>query len=34
MEEDAFFDGEKVEYIDGRATQLMLIPRKVSHLGK
>ncbi|HKK77725.1 MAG TPA: M24 family metallopeptidase [Saprospiraceae bacterium] len=34
MEEDAFFDGETVSYIDGRATKLMLIPRKVSHLGK
>jgi Xaa-Pro aminopeptidase len=34
MEEDAFFDGDKVEYIDGRATSLMLIPKAKSHLGK
>jgi Xaa-Pro aminopeptidase len=34
MEEDAFFDGNKVEYIDGRATSLMLIPKAKSHLGK
>ncbi|MEM9933967.1 MAG: M24 family metallopeptidase [Bacteroidota bacterium] len=34
MEEDAFFDGEKVRYIDGRQTALMLIPRKRHHLGK
>lgn len=34
MEEDAFFDGEKVEYIDGRATQLLLVPRAKSHLGQ
>lgn len=26
MEEDAFFDGEKVKYIDGRQTKLFLIP--------
>lgn len=30
LEEDAFFDGEKVRYIDGRQTRLMLIPRKLS----
>ena len=27
LEEDAFFDGEKVWYIDGRQTELMVIPR-------
>lgn len=27
LEEDAFFDGEAVEYIDGRATEFYLIPR-------
>ncbi len=27
LEEDAFFDGEKTWYIDGRQTQLWLIPR-------
>ena len=27
LEEDAFFDGEKVSYIDGRQTELMTIPR-------
>lgn len=34
LEEDAFFDGKKVSYIDGRATQLLLIPRSKSHLGQ
>lgn len=34
MEEDAFFDGEKTEYIDGRQTELFLIPRQRAHLGK
>ena len=34
MEEDAFFDGEKVRYIDGRQTSLFLVPRPSSHLGK
>ena len=29
LEEDAFFDGETVRYIDGRQTQLMLIPRQL-----
>ena len=29
LEEDAFFDGENVRYIDGRQTELMLIPRKL-----
>lgn len=33
MEEDAFFDGETVRYIDGRQTELFLIPRLKSHLG-
>jgi Xaa-Pro aminopeptidase len=27
LEEDAFFDGEKVQYIDGRQTRFHLIPR-------
>ena len=27
LEEDAYFDGEKAAYIDGRQTELMLIPR-------
>lgn len=27
LEEDAFFDGESVRYIDGRQTELMTIPR-------
>lgn len=30
LEEDAFFDGEKVSYIDGRQTELMTIPRVLS----
>lgn len=29
LEEDAFFDGQKVYYIDGRQTELMTIPRKL-----
>ncbi len=32
MEEDAFFDGEKVRYIDGRQTELFLVPRPANHL--
>ena len=28
LEEDAFFDGEKTRYIDGRQTSLHLIPRR------
>jgi hypothetical protein len=27
LEEDAYFDGSKVQYIDGRQTELMIIPR-------
>ena len=27
LEEDAFFDGERTRYIDGRQTRLWLIPR-------
>ena len=35
LEEDAFFDGERVEYINGRQTSLLLIPRQNrSHLGQ
>ena len=30
LEEDAFFDGKKVWYIDGRQTELMTIPRNLS----
>ncbi len=29
LEEDAFFDGKKVHYIDGRQTQIMTIPRSL-----
>ena len=29
LEEDAFFNGQDVRYIDGRQTELMLIPRKL-----
>jgi Xaa-Pro aminopeptidase len=29
LEEDAFFDGKNVRYIDGRQTELMIIPRKL-----
>jgi len=29
LEEDAFFDGTYVRYIDGRQTELMIIPRKL-----
>ncbi|MDX1570282.1 MAG: M24 family metallopeptidase [Xanthomonadales bacterium] len=31
LEEDAFFDGETVRYIDGRQTALMLIPRPIEN---
>ncbi|MEM7655569.1 MAG: M24 family metallopeptidase [Bacteroidota bacterium] len=34
MEEDAFFDGEEVRYIDGRQTELFLIPRQQAWLGE
>ena len=27
LEEDAYFDGKTVRYIDGRQTKLMTIPR-------
>ena len=30
LEEDAFFDGESCEFIDGRQTELWLIPRPIS----
>ncbi len=30
LEEDAFFDGKKTYYIDGRQTELMTIPRKLT----
>lgn len=29
LEEDAFFDGQSVRYIDGRQTEIMTIPRKL-----
>lgn len=29
LEEDAYFDGESVRYIDGRQTEIMTIPRKL-----
>lgn len=29
LEEDAYFDGDKVRYIDGRQTELMIIPRNL-----
>lgn len=32
LEEDAFFDGNKVTYINGRQTKLMIIPRDKSYL--
>lgn len=34
MEEDACYDGESVSYINGRQTELFLIPRPRKHLGK
>ncbi|MEZ5038548.1 MAG: M24 family metallopeptidase [Saprospiraceae bacterium] len=34
MEEDAFFDGKEVRYIDGRQVELFLVPRQMTHLGK
>lgn len=34
MEEDAFFDGQTVRYIDGRQRELLLIPRPATHLGE
>jgi Xaa-Pro aminopeptidase len=34
LEEDAFFDGNEVWYINGRQKELLLIPRQVGHLGK
>lgn len=34
LEEEAYFDGEKVYYIDGRQTDLMIIPRKTAHNGQ
>lgn len=33
LEEDAYFDGNSVHYIDGRQTRLLLIPRGLSHVG-
>jgi len=33
LEEEAFFDGEKVTYINGRQTKILPIPREQKHLG-
>ena len=33
MEEDAFFDGKQVRYIDGRQTELFLVPRQKGGMG-
>ncbi|MCB0581251.1 MAG: aminopeptidase P family protein [Phaeodactylibacter sp.] len=33
MEEDAFFDGREVRYIDGRQTELFLVPRPKAGMG-
>ena len=33
MEEDAFFDGETVRYLDGRQQELFLIPRQSANVG-
>lgn len=34
LEEDAFFDGEEVRYIDDRQKELLLIPRQQQYLGR
>ena len=34
LEEDAYFDGERVWYINGRQNTLLLIPRVQTHLGR
>ena len=34
LEEDAFFDGNEVRYIDGRQKELFLVPRPVNKLGQ
>ena len=34
LEEEAFFDGEKVTYINGRQTEILQIPRKSSYLNQ
>lgn len=34
LEEEAFFDGEKVEYINGRQTQILSIPRQQNYLNR
>jgi hypothetical protein len=31
LEEDAFFDGETVRYIDGRQESIFLIPRRATN---
>ncbi len=33
LEEEAFFDGQKVRYMDGRQKKILPIPRKHDHLG-
>jgi hypothetical protein len=34
LEEDAYFDGKEVRYIDDRQKELLLIPRQHGHLGR
>jgi len=34
LEEDAYFDGQSCNYIDGRQTELYLIPRVLPNHGK
>ena len=34
LEEDAFFDGKEIRYIDDRQKELLLIPRQQGHLGQ
>ena len=34
LEEDAYFDGQSCHYIDGRQTELYLIPRVLTNHGK
>ena len=33
LEEDAYFDGKRVWYIDGRQTKFLLVLKKDNHLG-
>jgi len=34
LEEEAFFDGEKVTYINGRQTKILPIPRRQDYLNR